>query len=793
MTQYIGNEPFFGFIKAEEHISVGGTQYTLGRVAPSTASIEVVVNGVVKRPSEYTLTGKTLTLAGVPVDDVVMVRFLTTTGTHSTYTQTSLADDIVTSSKILDGAVTNDHIVSVDASKLTGGFGGSFHQDTFTGDGATFEYTLTQDVVVVNNSAPSIIVTVSGIHQFSPDHYTLSGTGNRIMTFNTAPADTILITVQYLGLVTDIGVPSGGTLTPSMFSPGTIPVKNSTNPTATSAETNGYPIGTEWINTTDGNIFILTDATVGANVWLGMSQRFDTLGSMVGGQRGAVITCDANGNWVVLAPGSAGQKLTSGGFNKDASWVGGFADTLNNKTITYSVTVDSNKYAIDTVSQDSITLYEGNTYKFDTANGSNAGHTLKFATAADAAGSTEYTTGVTEVGTPGSVGAYTQIVVAAGAPDLYYYCSNHVAMGGTASTTSNILVDSNNDYIVDTSSIAKTVQLPASPSAGDVIKFIDKTGSWDTNKFTINRNGKNINRQAYDLVLESGSMIELVYASATDGWVQTDTDGADWKHLVFADGVVTTTYAASAYDSGDRTSDITATESSSQVFNGEPPNNLVDGGLSANSTDGVMGQGANAIAGKWVNFEWETKQIITEMTFWNNETDTVVMGTWQWQGSNDGTNYTNIGAEWDWNNTSYTSDSGNYKKVYTELSANTTGYKHYRMLGVSGTVTNTSWWLELYFKTQNGTDSAPTYDAITNTSYMIDTTAGAFTVKLPANPAINDYVDFTDQATKFATNKLTVGRNGKNIQTLAEDLEINVANTSTRLTYTGTTNGWVLS
>ena len=58
---------------------------------------------------------------------------------------------------------------------------------------------------------------------------------------------------------------------------------------------------------------------------------------------------------------------------------------------------------------------------------------------------------------------------------------------------------------------------------------------------------------------------------------------------------------------------------------------------------------------------------------------------------------------------------------------------------------------------------------------------------------INDYVDFADQASKFATNKLTVGRNGKNIQTLAEDLEINVANTSTRLTYTGTTNGWVLS
>lgn len=871
MTQYIGNEPFFGFIKAEEHISVGGTQYTLGRVAPSTASIEVVVNGVVKRPSEYTLTGKTLTLAGVPVDDVVMVRFLTTTGTHSTYTQTSLADDIVTSSKILDGAVTNDHIVSVDASKLTGGFGGSFHQDTFTGNGATFEFTLTQDVVVVNNSAPSIIVTVSGIHQFSPDHYTLSGTGNRIMTFNTAPADTILITVQYLGLVTDIGVPSGGTLTPSMFSPGTIPVKNSTNPTATSAETNGYPIGTEWINTTDGNIFILTDATVGANVWLGMSQRFDTLGSMVGGQRGAVITCDANGNWVVLAPGSAGQKLTSGGFSKDASWVGGFADALNNKTITYSVTVDSNKYAIDTVSQDSITLYEGNTYKFDTANGSNAGHTLKFATAADAAGSTEYTTGVTEVGTPGSAGAYTQIVVAAGAPDLYYYCSNHVAMGGTASTTSNILVDSNNDYIVDTSSIAKTVQLPASPSAGDVIKFIDKTGSWDTNKFTINRNGKNINRQAYDLVLESGSMIELVYASATDGWVQTDTDGADWKHLTTADGVITTTYAASALDTlnDDRTSDITVTTTCLVTLNQNNPSVLVDGGH-VSSTDTWTFFTEQITSSKYIQFAFDTPNIITGVRMYCEHTDTVFenpkltvnnttesftvgetitgsssgatgtvilgaantttvtyteisgatfttsdtitggtsgfqktvsaveipQGIWQWQGSATGVwggEEVNIGAEWALHNEGLTGGNAGYIDR-TEMSANTTGYKYYRMVGVRGNVfTGGSQWLDWYFTRQEGTNSVPTYDAITNTSYMINTTAGAFTVKLPIYPAINDYIDFADQASQFATNKLTVGRNGKNIQTLAEDLEINVANSSTRLTYTGTTNGWVLS
>ena len=872
MTQYIGNEPFFGFIKAEEHTSVGANQYTLGRVAPSTASIEVVVNGVVKRPSEYSLTGKILTLAGVPSGQSVMVRFLTTSGTHSTYTQTSLADNIVTTGKILDGSVTDDKIQSVAASKLTGSFGGTFQQTKFTGDGTTSIYTLTQDVVV----PASLIVTVSGVHQFSPEHFTLSGTGNRTLTFNTAPANTVLISITYLGLVTDVGVPSGGTLTESMFTPGLIPVRYSTNPTVTSADTHGYTIGTEWINTTDGNIFILTDATAGANVWLGMTQRFDTLSAMVGGQRGAVITYDANGNWVVLAPGNAGQKLTSGGFGKDASWVGAWADALNNKTITYSVTVGSSKFVIDGVSQDSLVLAEGNTYKFNTANASVSGHTLKFATAADAAGSTEYTTGVTEVGTPGSAGAYTQIVVAAGAPDLYYYCSNHVAMGGTASTTSNILVDPNNDYIVDTSSAAKTIQLPASPTAGDAIKFIDKTGSWDTNKLTINRNGKNINRQAYDLVLESGSMIELVYASATDGWVQTDSNGADWKHLVFADGVVTTTYAASALDTdlSDRTSDITTT--SNLTFSSGTIDNLVDGGYAGGGTDSITVTTETVDASKYIKFAFETPNILTGVRMWNHHentlpevpkltvnntaesftvgetitgsssgaTGTVILGAagtttvtytetsgstrftssdtitggtsgfsktvsdnetpygiWQWQASATGVwggEEVNIGTEWAWHNEGMTYGASPYSNPQgyidrTQLSSNTTGYKYYRMKGVRGAMWPRSDWFGFYFTRQDSTQSVPTYDAITNTSYMIDTTAGAFTVKLPANPAINDYVDFTDQATYFATNKLTVGRNGKNIQTLAEDLEINVANTSTRLTYTGTTNGWVLS
>ena len=72
---------------------------------------------------------------------------------------------------------------------------------------------------------------------------------------------------------------------------------------------------------------------------------------------------------------------------------------------------------------------------------------------------------------------------------------------------------------VNTSSSAFTITLPASPSVGDEVRFLDLANTFDTNNLTVGRNSEKIDGATSDLtVATEGAAFALVYSGSTYGW-----------------------------------------------------------------------------------------------------------------------------------------------------------------------------------------------------------------------------------------------------------------------------------
>jgi small nuclear ribonucleoprotein (snRNP)-like protein len=252
-------------------------------------------------------------------------------------------------------------------------------------------------------------------------------------------------------------------------------------------------------------------ATVSSNVvW--------TLPSADSSVSGYVLSSNASGVLSWVAPGQNADPNFTGTLTlTDDGNIRGFASThatYTGSVKTFTVTVASktaahryngsgsgNGYKIDGKEAPFLTLTPGRTYKFDQSDGTKSGHPLRFYLEANK--TTAYTTNVTTSGTPGSSGAYTQIVIADTTPMvIHYQCSSHALMGNGVATNSatatgtllsSLSVSGNMDVTgtftvsdnilmtgtgaIDVAS-GTTAQRPGSPSGG-MFRFNSQTSEFE--------------------------------------------------------------------------------------------------------------------------------------------------------------------------------------------------------------------------------------------------------------------------------------------------------------------------
>ena len=197
---------------------------------------------------------------------------------------------------------------------------------------------------------------------------------------------------------------------------------------------NGVRMSSSDITITSGNSVVFASALTNGDVVDIVGFGTFNVASIAASSITSGILPTARGGTGVGTLGSAGQALVVNAAanalefaNASSAEVYGFNLSFVPSTVAYTVSVQSvggaNKYFILGTQQKTLELEEGNTYVFTHP----SAHPLRFST--DSGNSSAYTTGVT-------VNSSTQvtIVVAAGAPTLYYYCSSHAGMGGQANT-----------------------------------------------------------------------------------------------------------------------------------------------------------------------------------------------------------------------------------------------------------------------------------------------------------------------------------------------------------------------
>ena len=104
----------------------------------------------------------------------------------------------------------------------------------------------------------------------------------------------------------------------------------------------------------------------------------------------------------------------------------------------------------------------------------------------------------------------------------------------------------------------------------------------------------------------------------------------------------------------------------------------------------------------------------------------------------------------------------------------------------SGSVTQH---VQPYISWQSVTTSGITM--VAGRGYPVDTSGGAITMTMPASPSVGDTLKVMDYARTFASNKLTLDRNGSPFQGATSNPQFNINGSTITVTYIDSTKGWV--
>jgi hypothetical protein len=111
------------------------------------------------------------------------------------------------------------------------------------------------------------------------------------------------------------------------------------------------------------------------------------------------------------------------------------------------------------------------------------------------------------------------VTLAAGASQSGFGRSGSVNWDTTPKTSTPVTAVSGNGYFINTTSIAITVNLPATPAAGDIVAIADYANTAATNNIIVGRNGSLIDGESGNgLINVNGQVYTLVYVDATEGW-----------------------------------------------------------------------------------------------------------------------------------------------------------------------------------------------------------------------------------------------------------------------------------